>query len=101
MSLIKKKHEIYRLFSLYHNVRFLNPHTLAGAAQVVSVTGQSSAIPTPSVSDNDGKLVKAILPCTPLAIVKTLEHCQVYNPMLPYGSRAYGKTITVVNRYVL
>lgn len=53
---------------------------------------------TPALSDEDGKLVKAILPCTPLAIVKALEHCHVYNTLLPYGSRAYGKTITVVNR---
>ena len=49
---------------------------------------------------DEPQMVKAILPCTPLAIVKTLEHCQVYNPLLPYGSRAYGKTITVVNRLV-
>lgn len=42
----------------------------------------------------------AILPCTPLAIVKTLEHMRVYNPVLPYGQRAYGRTITVINRSV-
>lgn len=53
---------------------------------------------TASISDQEGTLVKAILPCTPLAIVKTLEYCQVYNSLLPYGSRAFGRTICVVNR---
>jgi methylenetetrahydrofolate dehydrogenase (NAD+) len=42
--------------------------------------------------------VKSILPCTPLAIVKVLEHLGVYNRHLKYGDRAYGKTITVINR---
>lgn len=41
---------------------------------------------------------KSILPCTPLAIVKILEHLRVYNNLIPYGNRLYGKTITVVNR---
>lgn len=41
---------------------------------------------------------KSILPCTPLAVVKVLEHLQIYNSILPYGNRLYGKTITVINR---
>ncbi|KAI5826339.1 NAD(P)-binding protein [Schizophyllum commune Tattone D] len=41
---------------------------------------------------------KSIIPCTPLAVVKTLEHAGVYNKLLPYGDRAYGKTIVVINR---
>lgn len=41
---------------------------------------------------------KSILPCTPLAVVKVLEHLQIYNSVLPYGNRLYGKTITVFNR---
>lgn len=41
---------------------------------------------------------KSILPCTPLAVVKILEHLGVYNSVLPYGNRLYGKTITVINR---
>lgn len=45
--------------------------------------------------------VKSILPCTPLAIVKCLEHIGVYNRILPYGDRAYGKTVTVINRCVV
>ena len=53
---------------------------------------------------------KAILPCTPLAVIKVtfwariitdkqiLEHLGAYNTVLPYGNRLYGRTITVVNR---
>lgn len=41
---------------------------------------------------------KSILPCTPLATVKILEFLGVYNSLIPYGNRLYGKTITVVNR---
>lgn len=59
------------LFNMYHNVRFLDPPT---------------------------NLKKSILPCTPLAIVKTLEYLQIYNPILAYGNRLFGKTITVINR---
>lgn len=55
---------------MYQNIRFLDPE----------------------------KLQKSILPCTPLAIVKILEHISVYNSILPYGNRLFGKTITVVNR---
>jgi methylenetetrahydrofolate dehydrogenase (NAD+) len=96
------------LFSLYHNQRFIDPRKLALAAQVTSptpaITAPSQLAATvnsaakESSTTTDNSLVKAILPCTPLAIVKTLEHCQVYNPLLPYGGRAYGKTITVINR---
>lgn len=59
------------LFNMYHNTRFLDPPT---------------------------NQKKSILPCTPLAIVKTLEHLQIYNPILAYGNRLFGKTITVINR---
>ncbi|GAA6063818.1 hypothetical protein JCM10212_001649 [Sporobolomyces blumeae] len=99
------------LFSLYHNIRFLDPRKLALAAQVLTpspspapaapVPTQSTAQPTPASFSSETAppgLVKAILPCTPLAIVKTLEHCQVYNPLRPYGSRAFGRTVTVINR---
>lgn len=30
--------------------------------------------------------------------MKTLEHCQIYNTLLPYGSKAFGRTITIINR---
>lgn len=59
------------LFNMYHNQRFLDPPY---------------------------NLKKSILPCTPLAIVKALEHLQIYNPILAYGNRLYGKTVTVINR---
>ena len=39
-----------------------------------------------------------MLPCTPLAIIKILEHLKIYNTILPYGNRLFGHTITVVNR---
>jgi len=42
--------------------------------------------------------IKCLLPCTPLAIVKVLEHLHVYDPALPIGDRLKGKTVTVVNR---
>ena len=59
------------LHNMYHNIRFLDPPT---------------------------KLKKSILPCTPLAVVKILEYLQIYNSILPYGNRLFGRTITVINR---
>lgn len=59
------------IFNMYQNIRFLNP----------PVNTQ-----------------KSILPCTPLAVVKVLEFLHVYNNILPYGNRLFGKTITVINR---
>lgn len=47
---------------------------------------------------DDAQTQKSILPCTPLACVKVLEYLGVYNSLIPYGNRLYGKTITVVNR---
>lgn len=41
---------------------------------------------------------KSILPCTPLAIIKILEHLQIYNTFLDYGKRLFGRRITVINR---
>lgn len=57
--------------NLYHNVRYLDP------------------------PHNEQK---SILPCTPLAMVKILEYLGVYNKILHYGNRLYGKKILVVNR---
>jgi methylenetetrahydrofolate dehydrogenase (NAD+) len=59
------------LFNMYQNIRFLNP---------------------------PANTKKSILPCTPLAIVKVLEYLRVYNSILPYGNRLFGRTITVINR---
>ncbi|KAJ2007876.1 Methylenetetrahydrofolate dehydrogenase [NAD(+)] [Coemansia thaxteri] len=47
---------------------------------------------------DDEKTRKAILPCTPLAVVKVLDHIGVYDHTLPYGDHLRGKTIAVVNR---
>ncbi|KAJ2723724.1 Methylenetetrahydrofolate dehydrogenase [NAD(+)] [Coemansia sp. Benny D115] len=47
---------------------------------------------------DEEKTRKAILPCTPLAVVKVLDHIGVYNHDLPYGEHLRGKTIAVVNR---
>ncbi|KAB8238511.1 hypothetical protein ETB97_001089 [Aspergillus alliaceus] len=59
------------IFNMYQNIRFLDPET---------------------------KRQKCILPCTPLAIIKILEFLNIYNTILPYGNRLFGKTICVVNR---
>ncbi|KAI9302474.1 hypothetical protein BJ944DRAFT_167206 [Cunninghamella echinulata] len=58
------------VYNVYHNIRFID----------------------------DGETMKCIIPCTPLACVKILEYIGVYNSVLPYGNRLYGRTITVVNR---
>lgn len=47
---------------------------------------------------DEQRLQKSILPCTPLAVIKILEHLKVYNDMIPYGNRLFGKFVTVVNR---
>ncbi|GFZ47479.1 Methylenetetrahydrofolate dehydrogenase [NAD(+)] [Saitozyma sp. JCM 24511] len=85
------------LFNLYHNIRFISPLTLRPIP--------SSHLPTPLQPPKPGQdeplppgSVKSVLPCTPLAIVKVLEHLGVYNRMLAYGDRARGKVITVINR---
>lgn len=59
------------LHNMYYNIRFLDPPE---------------------------NRKKSILPCTPLAVVKILEHLQIYNPILTPGNRLFGKTITVINR---
>jgi methylenetetrahydrofolate dehydrogenase (NAD+) len=41
---------------------------------------------------------KCVLPCTPLAVIKILEHLDVYDPLLPVGDRMRGKTVAIVNR---
>ena len=58
------------LFNMYQNIRFLDPDQRR----------------------------KSILPCTPLAIIKVLEHLEVYNSIHPVGNRLFGRTITVINR---
>ncbi|KAK5117671.1 hypothetical protein LTR62_005094 [Meristemomyces frigidus] len=48
--------------------------------------------------DSPHNTQKSILPCTPLAIIKILEHLHMYNPILDYGKRLFGRRITVINR---
>ncbi|KAF8914266.1 methylenetetrahydrofolate dehydrogenase [Gymnopilus junonius] len=79
-------------YNLYHNIRFIEPKSLLS-----SVTPPSLQIESESEEPPEGT-VKSIIPCTPLAIVKCLEFVGVYNRILPYGDRAYGRTITVINR---
>ncbi|KAF9534123.1 NAD(P)-binding protein [Crepidotus variabilis] len=79
-------------YNLYHNIRFIEPKSLlASTMPPPPSTDILSDEPPPGT-------VKSIIPCTPLAVVKCLEHVDVYNKILPYGDRAYGKTITVINR---
>ncbi|KAK7062152.1 methylenetetrahydrofolate dehydrogenase [Favolaschia claudopus] len=80
-------------YNLYHNIRFIEPKSLLSSG----VPSAASSRVVESEEPPTG-LVKSIIPCTPLAIVKCLEHIGVYNKILPYGDRAYGKTITVINR---
>ncbi|KAH9959828.1 methylenetetrahydrofolate dehydrogenase [Russula dissimulans] len=80
-------------YNLYHNIRYLQPKSLLASSPSLA---QPSApfkddVPPPGT-------VKSILPCTPLGVVKSLERIGVYNALLPYGDRAYGRTITVINR---
>lgn len=79
-------------YNLYHNVRYLEPQSLLNAVVDSNPPApHDSEVPPPG-------MVKSILPCTPLAVVKCLESVGVYNKVLPYGDRAYGKTMTVINR---
>jgi len=47
---------------------------------------------------DDEATKKCVLPCTPLAVIKTLEHLNIYDSRLPVGDRMSGKTAIVVNR---
>jgi len=62
--------------NLYHNIR---------------------TMPLPANSSN-AQPPKSILPCTPLAVVKILEHLQVYDQSLAEGFRMNGKIVTIFNR---
>lgn len=55
-------------YALYHNERFIEP----------------------------GK--RCIVPCTPLACVKIIEHAGAYDKSLPVGKQLQGKVVTVINR---
>lgn len=72
--------------SLYKDVEGLSP-------QLISNMYQNIRFLDPPVN-----IRKSILPCTPLAIIKILEHLQIYNTFLDYGKRLFGRRITVINR---
>ncbi|KAI0299110.1 NAD-binding protein [Multifurca ochricompacta] len=80
-------------FNLYHNIRYLEPKSLLASSPSLAHTPAplKDDVPPPGT-------VKSILPCTPLGVVKALERVGVYNALLPYGDRAYGRIITVINR---
>ncbi|EJU06349.1 methylenetetrahydrofolate dehydrogenase [Dacryopinax primogenitus] len=80
-------------YNLYHNIRFLKPSQLLKHNPLLP-----SDDPVTEGDHPPPGYVKSILPCTPLAVVKCLEYAGVYNRLLRYGDRAYGKTVTVVNR---
>jgi len=80
-------------YNLYHNIRYLEPKSLLASSPSLAHTPAplKNDVPPPGT-------VKSILPCTPLGVVKALERVGVYNGLLPYGDRAYGRIVTVINR---
>lgn len=72
--------------SLYKDVEGLSP-------QLISNMYQNIRFLDPPTNTR-----KSILPCTPLAVIKILEHLQIYNTFLDYGKRLFGRRITVINR---
>lgn len=72
--------------SMYKDVEGLSPQLISNMYQNIRFL------------DPPHNTRKSILPCTPLAVVKTLEHLQIYNSFLDYGKRLFGKRITVINR---
>ncbi|KAN0116006.1 NAD(P)-binding protein [Russula decolorans] len=80
-------------YNLYHNIRYLEPKSLLASSPSLATRPAplKDDVPPPGT-------VKSILPCTPLGVVKSLERIGVYNALLPYGDRAYGRTVTVINR---
>ncbi|PWN26074.1 NAD(P)-binding protein [Jaminaea rosea] len=89
-------------WNLYHNVRWIAPSQLGGApGSTAEGNPANGGAHDHSLGTDDvvpSGMVKGILPCTPLGIVKCLEAMQVYDRSLPYGDRLRGKTITVINR---
>jgi hypothetical protein len=77
------------------SIRYLEPKSLLASSPSLARTAAplKDDVPPPGT-------IKSILPCTPLGVVKSLERIGVYNALLPYGDRAYGRTITVINRCV-
>ncbi|KAF2724409.1 hypothetical protein K431DRAFT_144201 [Polychaeton citri CBS 116435] len=72
--------------SLYKDVEGLSPQLISNMYQNIRFL------------DPPANQLKSILPCTPLAVIKILEHLQIYNTFLDYGKRLFGRRITVINR---
>jgi methylenetetrahydrofolate dehydrogenase (NAD+) len=72
--------------SMYKDVEGLSPQLISNMYQNIRFL------------DPPNNLQKSILPCTPLACIKILEHLRVYNTFLDYGKRLFGRRITVINR---
>jgi hypothetical protein len=77
------------------SIRYLEPKSLLASSPSLATRTSplKDDVPPPGT-------VKSVLPCTPLGVVKCLERIGVYNALLPYGDRAYGRTVTVINRCV-
>jgi methylenetetrahydrofolate dehydrogenase (NAD+) len=71
--------------NMYHNVRHIDTTTCLYDGGVATSTGKVGT-------------KKCLLPCTPLAIIKILEHLKVYDENLPVGDRMTGKKICIINR---
>lgn len=72
--------------SMYKDVEGLSPQLISNMYQNIRFL------------DPPHNAQKSILPCTPLACVKILEHLRIYNTFLDYGKRLFGRRITVINR---
>ena len=72
--------------SMYKDVEGLSPQLISNMYQNIRFL------------DAPANTRKSILPCTPLAVIKILEHLQIYNTFLDYGKRLFGRRITVINR---
>mmetsp|Transcript_39719 Transcript_39719/g.97633 ORF Transcript_39719/g.97633 Transcript_39719/m.97633 type:complete len:325 (-) Transcript_39719:149-1123(-) len=76
--------DTYRRF-LYKNVRYVDSQTQQYKGGISKDTGKEGT-------------KKCLLPCTPLAIVKILEHLKMYDETKPVGNRLSGKNVVVINR---
>ncbi|GAB1734603.1 methylenetetrahydrofolate dehydrogenase [Hortaea werneckii] len=72
--------------SMYKDVEGLSPQLISNMYQNIRFL------------DPPNNTRKSILPCTPLAVIKILEHLNIYNTFLDYGKRLFGRRITVINR---
>lgn len=80
-----RDHHLQQLVSLQKDVEGLSSRYISNMYQNVRFLDSAQS-------------QKSVLPCTPLAVIKILEHLQIYNTFLPYGNRLFGHTVTVINR---